>query len=141
MSYGIQIMSINIISANPIDKNLTRALASGAVASAEALQSETSARGNAKATIIEAEARSTAAQIDAEAAAQATLINARAAAEADRIRADGAREAADLLASSQVAVDLAKMDKSAAILGDKSKMIFSTEPGVLNNMLLRPDKL
>ena len=81
MSYGIQIMSINIISAQPIDKNLTRALASGAVASAEALQAETSARGNAKATIIEAEARASAAKIEAEAAAQSTLINARAVAE------------------------------------------------------------
>jgi len=34
-------MSINIISASPVDESLQRALATGAVASAEALQAET----------------------------------------------------------------------------------------------------
>ena len=61
--------------------------------------------------------------------------------QAEQIQAEGAKQAADLLATSEVAVDLAKMDKSAAILGSQSKMIFATEPGIMNNMLLRPDKL
>ena len=39
-TYGVEIMSINIISAQPIDSNLTKSLASGAVAAAEALQAE-----------------------------------------------------------------------------------------------------
>ena len=37
-------MSINIISASPVDESLQRALATGAVASAEALQAETQVR-------------------------------------------------------------------------------------------------
>merc|ERR1712138_209739 len=48
-SYGVEIMSINIISALPNDQALTKSLASGAVASAEALQAETAARGQANA--------------------------------------------------------------------------------------------
>merc|ERR1712167_205463 len=54
-SYGITILSINIIAANPADKNLQVALAKGAVASAEAEQAETVARGSAKAAQILAE--------------------------------------------------------------------------------------
>merc|ERR1719269_258281 len=46
-SYGIEIMSINIISAAPVDDALTKSLASGAVASAEAekLRAEGRAEG------------------------------------------------------------------------------------------------
>merc|ERR1740120_501240 len=84
MSYGVEILSINILSAVPIDNALTKALACGAVASAQALQAETAARGNAKAT---------------------------------RIDAEGNKKAADLLATSKVAVDLARMDKSAQLIG------------------------
>merc|ERR1719336_1524039 len=40
-TYGIQILSINILSAVPTDNQLTKALACGAVASAQALQAET----------------------------------------------------------------------------------------------------
>merc|ERR1719326_1599766 len=43
-TYGVEIISINIISATPCDAKLTTSLASGAVASAEALQAETAAR-------------------------------------------------------------------------------------------------
>ena len=45
-TYGIGVMSINIISASPCDAALTKSLASGAVASAEALMADTAARGN-----------------------------------------------------------------------------------------------
>ena len=44
-TYGISILSINIISAIPADTALQNALAKGAVASAEAEQAETIARG------------------------------------------------------------------------------------------------
>ena len=54
-NYGVEVMSINIISATPVDSQLTRALATGAVASAEALQAETQARGQARAVAIAAE--------------------------------------------------------------------------------------
>merc|ERR1712057_69875 len=80
-TYGVTILSINIIAANPADKNLQVALAKGAVASAEAEQAETVARGESKAAQIRAEGD----------------------AEADMIRADGARSAADKLAESKVA--------------------------------------
>jgi len=55
-TYGIEILSINIISAVPVDKKLTSSLASGAVAAAESLVAETSARGQAAAKMIEATA-------------------------------------------------------------------------------------
>lgn len=138
--YGVEVISINIISANPKDEKLTRALASGAVASAEALQSETAARGNAKAQLIESEANAEAINIDAEAQARATIIRANAEAEAETIRAKAAKEAADMLASNQVAVDLAKMDKSGEFLGSNAKVILATEQSFMNNLLMRPDK-
>merc|ERR1740120_398498 len=78
MSYGVEILSINILSAVPIDNALTKALACGAVASAQALQAETAARGNAKAMKIEAEAMAEKAKIQADGTAQAEVIRARA---------------------------------------------------------------
>ncbi len=121
--YGIEIMSINIISADPVDHNLTRALASGAVAAAEALQAETTARGNSKALKIEAEAQATALKIKAQAEAQAVLVKA----EADM-------EAAQMLEKSNVAVDLAKINASAGALGEKSKLFFAKEPEYMRNL-------
>jgi len=121
--YGIEIMSINIISADPVDHNLTRALASGAVAAAEALQAETTARGNSKALKIEAEAQATALKIKAQAEAAAVLVKA----EADM-------EAAQMLEKSEVAVDLAKINASAGALSDNSKLFFAKEPDYMRNL-------
>ncbi|CAD7702923.1 unnamed protein product [Ostreobium quekettii] len=146
--YGVEIISINIISANPVDNKLTVALSSGAVASAEALQSETAARANAKAQLIEAktaaanrlkeaEAEADALRMEARGAADATLIKAKAEAEAERLRAAGAKDAADLLASSDVAVDLAKMDKAGVVMGDRSKFFFGQDPGYFAKIMLR----
>merc|ERR1711903_72305 len=70
-SYGIEIMSINIISAAPVDDALTKSLASGAVASAEALMAETTARGQSRAVTIAAEADAAALRIRAKAVADA----------------------------------------------------------------------
>merc|ERR1719442_116964 len=78
MTYGVEILSINSLSAVPIDVELTKALACGAVASAQALQAETAARGNAKALRIDAEAAAEKAQIEAEGVAQAEVIRAKA---------------------------------------------------------------
>lgn len=139
--YGVEVISINIISAKPKDEKLTRALASGAVASAEALQSETSARGNAKAQLIQAEANAAAVHIDAEADARATIIKANADAEAEEIRANAAKNAADLLSTNELSAELAKMDRSGAFLSDNSKIILATESQFMNNLLMRPDKL
>ena len=65
-------------SANPVNKELTVALSSGAVASAEALQAETAARAKAKAQLIEVRT-----------AAENRLKEAEAHAEAERIEAQG----------------------------------------------------
>merc|ERR1740120_635686 len=73
-TYGVEILSINILSAVPVDDQLTKALACGAVASAQALQAETAARGNAKAMRIEAEATAEKAKIQADGTAQAEII-------------------------------------------------------------------
>merc|ERR550532_3936940 len=86
-TYGVEVMSINIISAAPCDAALTKSLASGAVASAEALQAETAARGQANAVRICAEAEAERARIESQGAADAEINNARACAESVRIKA------------------------------------------------------
>merc|ERR1712070_586776 len=68
--YGVEIMTINILSAVPVDDELTKALAAGAVASAQALQAETAARGNARAMRIDAAAAAEKARIEADGLAQ-----------------------------------------------------------------------
>ena len=134
MKYGIEIMSINIISANPCDANLTRALASGAVAAAEALQAETTARGKAKALRINAEAEAQAKKIQAHAEANAMEIKAKAEAESVRMKAEADMDAAKMLSSSDVAVDLAKINASAGALATNSKLFFAKEPEYMKNL-------
>ena len=135
-SYGVEIMSINIISADPVDPSLTRALAAGAVASAQALQSETAARGNAKAMKIQADANAEKTLIIARGDAEAAKIGAEGEAEAERLRAQGSKDAADLLSANQVAVDLAKLDRSAAALSNKDKFFFGQSPEYVNPLLM-----
>ena len=91
-------MSINIISAYPCDAALTKSLASGAVASAEALQAETAARGQANAVKIQAEAEATRCKIEAQSRADADVIQANGKANAERIEAEAARDAERLRA-------------------------------------------
>jgi len=138
-TYGVEILSINILSAVPVDDQLTSALACGAVASAQALQAETAARGNAKAMRIEAEATAEKAKIQADGTAEAEIIAARAAGEAARLVAEGNKKAADLLSTSKVAVELAKMDKSASLIGKSDKFFFGQEPAYLANLVLKGD--
>lgn len=73
--YGVQVLSINIISAKPSNDDLMQSLAKGAVAAAEAQQLEVTARGQAA----------------------ATQIIAKGEADAEVTRADGARSAAKML--------------------------------------------
>lgn len=139
MTYGVEICSINIISANPVDTNLMNSLASGAVAAAEALQAETAARGQAKAIQIDAEAQATTRRIEAASIAEATLVKARADAEAEVTRAEGSKKAADLIGQSEVAVSLAKIDRSAAAVKNGDKMFFGQEPAYMQHVLGRGD--
>merc|ERR1719217_705058 len=91
-TYGVEIMSINIISASPCDAKLTTSLASGAVASAEALQAETAARGKANAVRIAAEAEAARITIEAKGIADAEVIKAEAHAEGLRAIAKAVQE-------------------------------------------------
>merc|ERR1711939_1271455 len=115
-TYGVTILSINIISAIPADHDLQQALAKGAVASAEAEQAETVARGEAKAVRIRAEGD----------------------AQADMIRADGARSAADKLAESKVAVDIAMIKQTGESLNNKTSFFFGSDPTAMGAVLTNP---
>merc|ERR1712070_187601 len=92
-TYGIEVMSINIISAAPCDDALTKSLACGAVASAEALQAETAARGTANAVRISAEAQAEKVRIESQGRADSEIIQARAMGEAIRIKAESDKQA------------------------------------------------
>merc|ERR1719321_1418518 len=92
--YGVNIISINIISAVPIDKRLQEALAKGAVAAAEAEQAEVAASGNARALLIQTRSE-----------ADAQLVSAEAQAKAACIRAGGETDAAKTLETSNIAVE------------------------------------
>merc|ERR1712070_982962 len=122
--YGVSVVSINVISAVPVDKKLEETLSAGAVAAAGAQQAEIAARGNAKARLI-----------DAQSVAAAQRIRAHSLADAEVMQARGKKDAAALLEGSEVAVDLAKLEKTGGILGDKTSFFFGTGPSVLPAML------
>jgi len=117
-SYGVTILSINIISAVPADHCLQQALAKGAVASADAERAETVAHGEAKAVRIRAEAD----------------------AEAEKIRADGARAAADLLAQNAVAVELARIGKVGDALQGQgtNTLFFGADSSSIGSLMSNP---
>merc|ERR1719327_1297235 len=77
-TYGVKILSINVVSAVPADKQLMVSLAQGAVAAAEAQKFETVASGKAAA-----------AKIEARGAAEAEVLRAQGDADATRVRAEG----------------------------------------------------
>merc|ERR1719473_2285416 len=123
-TYGIKIISINVVAAVPADRELQSALAQGAVAAAEAQKFETVARG-----------RASAATIEAEGIAAAEIATAKGGAEAEQIRAAGSQKAADMLAESEVAVRFAMLDKTGAALADKSTFFFGSEASRLDTVL------
>lgn len=123
--YGVEIFSVNIISAFPSDADLMQSLAKGAVAAAEAQQAETAARGKAKA-----------AQIEAEGKARSAVIMAKAKAEKDCLEAAGAKSAADDLQKNSVAVELARIDRmGAAFGGERQTYFFGADPQTLTSTL------
>jgi regulator of protease activity HflC (stomatin/prohibitin superfamily) len=136
IKYGVEILSLNIISANPVDLNLTESLASGAVASAEALQAETAARGQAKAILISAEARAAETTIRANSEAKASIVKAKADAEAEELRAQGSKKAAQLLESVHLAGELARIEKSGNIIKQSDKFFFASDPSYMKNFTL-----
>jgi len=124
--YGVEVLSINIISAKPADMQLMQSLAKGAVAAAEAQQLETAARGQAKADAIAAQGR-----------ANALKISAQAESDAEVTRAEGRQQAAKLLNEEDVAVSLATIAATGEALSHaKSSLIMTREPGQLSSMML-----
>merc|ERR1712100_538704 len=126
--YGVEVISINIISAFPKDAKLVEALAAGAVAAAEAEQAETAAEGAAKALMIRTKAEADAKRIEAEA-------------DADRIRAEGSKDAGEKIQQSGIAVDLALIQKTGEALSDKQSFFFGANgpnqlPAILSNSAL-----
>lgn len=111
--YGVKILSINLISASPADRGLLDALSQGAVATVAAQQTETAARGQANAMLLQARAEAEAARIRAEGDAKAEVL-----------RAEGSLEAASKLQTSQVAVDLARMKTAGNCLKDTKANTF-----------------
>lgn len=133
--YGINIISINIISAVPHDKKLQEALAKGAVAAAEAEQAEVAASGNARALMIKTKSE-----------AEAQIVTAKAHAESARIRAAGETDAAKTLETSNIAVELARIEKCGEATSDKATFFFgaggpSELPALLSNpgIVRKPD--
>jgi regulator of protease activity HflC (stomatin/prohibitin superfamily) len=126
--YGVTIISINIISAVPVDKHLQEALAKGAVAAAEAEQAEVAASGNARALMIRAQSE-----------ADAHIVNAKAIAESARIRAKGETDAAKTLETSSIAVELARIEHTGSALNEKATFFFGTGgPSELPSLLANP---
>jgi len=123
-TYGVTIMSINVVAAVPANKELMVSLAAGAVAAAEAQKFETVATGKASA-----------AKIEARGSAEAEVFKARGEAEAERVRAEGHLQAAELLNKSQVAVKLAMIDRTGAALDDKKTFFFGADPKEMGGLL------
>merc|ERR1719262_729697 len=98
--YGVEILSINVISAKPAHEELMQSLAKGAVAAAEAQQLETTARGRAKAATIMAKGE----------------------ADAEVTRAEGSKMAAKLLQEQPVAVQLAYISSTGEALSRRTRL-------------------
>merc|ERR1719230_1501013 len=113
--YGVEILSLNIISAKPAHDELMQSLAKGAVAAAEAQQLEITARGRAKAAIIMAKGE----------------------ADAEVTRADGSKMAASLLNEEVVAVQLAYINSTGEALSKAgSTLILGSDASSMGSMLL-----
>lgn len=123
-TYGVSIISINVVAAVPADKTLMVSLAQGAVAAAEAQKFETVASGKAAA-----------AKIEARGAAEAEVLRAQGDADATRVRAEGQKKAADLLTENQVAVQLAQIDRTGVALGNNKAFFFGTQPSDIGTLL------
>lgn len=123
-TYGVSIISINVVAAVPADKTLMVSLAQGAVAAAEAQKFETVASGKAAA-----------AKIEARGSAEAEVLRAQGDADATRVRAEGQKKAADLLSQNQVAVRLAEIDRTGQALGSNKAFFFGAQPSDVGTLL------
>lgn len=140
--YGVNILSINLVEATPVDADLVEIIASAAIASATAEQSARTAQGEANVVLIQsrvqaakAEAEAEAMMIQVRAGAEAVKIAATAAAEAEKIKAEadsvsermrgqGARDAGKMMEESDAAVAMAKLKIAYAPLSSPSTFYF-----------------
>eukprot|EP00928_Gymnodinium_smaydae_P081611 TRINITY_DN65097_c0_g1_i1.p1 TRINITY_DN65097_c0_g1~~TRINITY_DN65097_c0_g1_i1.p1 ORF type:complete len:547 (+),score=85.68 TRINITY_DN65097_c0_g1_i1:56-1642(+) len=134
-TYGVTILSINVVAAVPADKQLMVSLAQGAVAAAEAQKYEVVASGKAAAAKIEARGVAEAAIVRARGESEACALLAKGEAEAERTRAEGHRAAAELLATSEVAVKLATIERTGNALGHNKAFFFGADPQNVGNLL------
>merc|ERR1740138_597647 len=123
-TYGVNIISINVVAAVPNDPALQASLAQGAVAAAEAMKFTTVARG-----------RANAAKIEAQGEAEAAIIRAKGEADAEELRAIGSKQAADTLASSDTAVRFALIDKTGQALDGNKAFFFGADAKDVGGML------
>jgi len=123
-TYGVSILSINVVAAVPADKTLMVSLAQGAVASAEAQKFETVASGKASA-----------AKIEAAGAAEAEVLRARGSAEAERVRAEAHKAAADMLMQNDLAARLATIDHTGGAIGKNSAFFFGANAADFGGLL------
>ena len=94
---------------------------------AEAQMMETSAQGKSRAIEIEAAAK-----------AKQTMILAQADADASILRAEGARKAADLLGENDVAVELAKIERTGEAIagnGNHASFFFGSDARQMSSLL------
>jgi len=116
-TYGVHIISINVVAAVPADEVLQSSLAQGAVAAAEAQKFEVVARGQAA----------------------AEKIRARGESQAKIIRAEGDRRAAELVEGSTTAVNFAMLEKTGEVckqFNDKSTFFFGNDVKDLSHMFI-----
>merc|ERR1712032_766453 len=91
---------------------------------AEAQKFETVATGKAAA-----------AKIEARGTAEAEVLKAQGDAEAERVRADGHKAAAQSMATSDLAVKLAMIDRTGAALGENKAFFFGADPKNVGELL------
>jgi len=151
-TFGIEIMDISLISANPSDDHLVASLAAAAVTSSETYRRETEIKGYANAKKIEAEADTNTRRIHVESDAKVSLIQAKADADAVIARSEGAKQAAiqrvegfkksgALLENSEVAVALETLTTSALVINDSDKFFIEQQPSFLPNMIMKEGRV
>jgi len=140
IEYGVEILSINIISAKPTNDDLMQSLAKGAVAAAEAQQLEKVAGGKKMEAKIVAEGEAQALRIMAEGEKDAEITRAEGAAKAEVLRAEGAADAAQKIETAgtkDLAVELAKITATGEALHKSgSTLILGDNPSAIGSMLL-----
>eukprot|EP01060_Flectonema_neradi_P001475 TRINITY_DN10888_c0_g1_i1.p1 TRINITY_DN10888_c0_g1~~TRINITY_DN10888_c0_g1_i1.p1 ORF type:complete len:557 (+),score=105.56 TRINITY_DN10888_c0_g1_i1:67-1671(+) len=117
-AYGVEITSVNIISAKPVSRTLGNQLSKGAVAAADAQQLETAATGEAKAKIISVKAKAESSLVASKTRGEVIRMQAKALSNSKEESARGTLNAAKLIEKSNVATDLTRIQRTGnAIVG------------------------